>query len=334
MLVVSGGWAQPPALLADSLRSGFRGLSVVNENVVWMSGRKGLVGNSVNHGKKWSWHRVKEYDQLDFRSIHAFSKTSAVMASAGTPAVILTTDDGGRTWLTRYRSDDSTMFFDGIAFWDETHGIIFGDPVNGRMCLMETVDAGKTWKEIPFENRPQLEPGEASFAASGTSICVLPGGQVWIATGGSKARLFHSRDYGHHWEAQQTPMLHGKSSQGIFSVAFHDSLNGVIAGGDYLADSVAATTIFYTRDGGKSWMPGGYVNGYYSCIVYVHDTVVLEAVGARQWSHSYDGGKSWYESTARSANTMAAYRVPGKGVAVFYAGGKAGFIYEFQPYAK
>lgn len=267
LLISAQLFAQKPAELADSLKKGFRGLSVVNENVIWLSGRKGLVGLTKDQGKTFDWTRVNGFEKLDFRSLHAFDEKTALIASAGTPAVILRTEDGAKTWKTVYRSDDSIMFFDGIAFWDANHGIIFGDPVNGSMFLMETTDGGKSWKGIPFEQRPKLEKGEASFAASGTSICVLPGGHVWTATGGTKARLFHSRDYGHHWETIETPMIHGSASQGIFSVCFLDTARGVIVGGDYTNDSLKSNHVFHTKDGGKTWVtPVVSTGGYRSCV--------------------------------------------------------------------
>lgn len=331
LLVSSSLFAQSPEKLADSLKSGFRGLSVVNKQIIWMSGRKGLVGVSTNSGEKWKWNQVKEFSKLDFRSLHAFDAKHALMASAGTPAVILETRNGGKKWTTRFRSDDSAMFFDGMAFWDETHGIIFGDPVNGRMFLMETMDAGKTWNEIPFADRPQLEKGEASFAASGTSICVLPGGHVWTATGGTRARLFHSRDYGHHWETIETPMIHGEASQGIFSVAFFDTLNGVIAGGDYLNDSLTGNNIFTTKDGGKNWLsPAVPVQGYFSCVAYTsRGTFSLVAAGTYRRYYSHFGGSDWGEYLrGHGANTVRVYSDI-YGTAIVFCGSTPGFKYEY-----
>lgn len=329
LLLISAAqsFAQNPAVLADSLRSGFRGLSVVNEKVIWMSGRKGLVGKSTNGGEKWKWNRVKGCEDLDFRSLQAFDKKNAVVASAGTPAVIMKTANGGKSWKQSYRSDDSTMFFDGMAFWDKQHGLIFGDPVNGKMFLMESFDGGATWKEILFADRPQMEKGEASFAASGTTIRVLPGGHVWIATGGTVARVWHSRDYGHHWEVLETPMIHGQPSQGIFSVAFYDTLNGVIVGGDYANDTLKRDHVFYTEDGGKTWnAPEKPTGGYRSCVVYANQHFLC-ATGTSGIDFSYDGGKTWSPETikGRIAVTKGYNTVYATGrplVLIYFAGSK------------
>ena len=260
--------------MADSVKRVFRGLCVVNEKVIWISGQRGLVGRSTNGGKSFSWRRVSGYEKMDFRTLHAFDKKNAVIATAGTQCVILRTEDGGKHWDHVYRNHDTLMFFDGAGFWDEKRGLIFGDPIKGRMFLMETLDGGKTWNEIPFEDRPQLVEGEAAFAASGTTIRTLPNGHVYIATGGVKSRLWHSRDYGHHWEVFETPIIQGKSSQGIFSMAWRDSLSGVIVGGDYLKPNDTIGNCFFTHDGGQTWQePIGNPRGYCSSIENVTEDI-------------------------------------------------------------
>lgn len=277
----------------DSVKKGFRGLSVVNSKVVWISGQKGLVGRSTNGGKKFHWRRINGFSKLDFRTLHAFDKKTAVVATAGTPAAILRTSNGGKTWIQCYLSRDSAMFFDGVGFWDNKRGLIFGDPIKGRMFLMETLDGGKSWTEIPFEDRPQLVEGEAAFAASGTTIRTLPNGHVYIATGGVKSRLWHSRDYGHHWEVFETPIIQGKPSQGIFSIAFGDSIHGVIVGGDYLTPDSTTRNCFMTPDGGRTWIvPQSVPKGYRSCVEYLGAGLFF-TTGPNGSEVGGDGGMQW-----------------------------------------
>ena len=255
-----------------AVHASFRGMSVVNDSVVWLSGSKGTVGITVNGGKSWSWRSVPDFENSDFRSIYAFDAMNAVIASAGTPAVILTTDNGGVSWHERFISNDSAMFFDGIDFWNKKHGIIFGDPVNGRMYLSETFDGGETWKEIPFDKRPLLEKGEAAFAASGTTIRTFGKKEVWIATGGTVSRLWHSTNSGHDWISTQTPIIQGKPSTGIFSIEIAGKGAVVIIGGDYRMDTLSQQNCYFTKTSGKYWEKPGLVNphGYKSCITLTH----------------------------------------------------------------
>jgi hypothetical protein len=289
---------------ADSVKKGFRGLSVVNSKVIWVSGQKGLVGRSLNGGERFHWRRIEGFGKLDFRTLHGFDKKTAVAATAGTPAAILRTTDGGKNWTQCYISRDSAMFFDGVGFWDNKRGLIFGDPINGRMFLMETVDGGKHWAEIPFEDRPQLVKGEAAFAASGTTIRTLPNGHVYIATGGVKSRLWHSRDYGHHWEVFETPIIQGKPSQGIFSIAFKDTMNGVIVGGDYTLPNDTTDNCFVTTDGGRTWKrPYTQPRGYRSSVEYL-ESGVLMCVGTNGSDVSGTDGMHWSSYLAISANVV------------------------------
>src|SRR5690606_29902237 len=118
-----------------------------------------------------------------------------------------------KTWSLVYQTTQNGAFLDGIDFWDKDRGICLGDPVDGRLFILTTEDGGKSWKEAPAENRPAAVPGEACFAASGTSILTQGKGHVFIGTGGGeKARVFRSDDYGKKWSVAKTPMPAGPTS--------------------------------------------------------------------------------------------------------------------------
>src|SRR5205823_5026169 len=76
---------------------------------------------------------------------------------------------------------------------------------------------------------------------------------VWFVTGGSAARVFRSADGGGSWTVAETPIVHGTASAGIFSVAFSDAKNGVIAGGDYKEPDSPGANLALTMDGGATW---------------------------------------------------------------------------------
>ena len=64
-------------------------ISVVNDQIVWVSGSEGTVGLSTNGGTSWKWIRVPRYEKSDFRDIEAFSDREAVIMGITEPAVIL-----------------------------------------------------------------------------------------------------------------------------------------------------------------------------------------------------------------------------------------------------
>jgi hypothetical protein len=85
------------------------------------------------------------------------------------------------------------------------------------------------------------------------SATPTPDSNIWFATGGGVARVFHSSDRGQTWQVTDTPILHGPDSAGIFSIAFRDATHGVIAGGDYKHPDRDGPNLAFTTDGGKTW---------------------------------------------------------------------------------
>ncbi|MEZ4762372.1 MAG: hypothetical protein R3C26_03920 [Calditrichia bacterium] len=147
-----------------------------------------------------------------------------------------------------------------MAFWDAQNGIAFSDPVDGKLLLIRTADGGKTWREFAPDELPATIEGEYAFAASGTCVSVFGENNVWIATGGTAARVFTSTNRGQSWQVFDTKMRSGAPSQGIFSLAFRDALNGVAVGGDYQQPEQPGNTLLRTTDGGKSWQITGWRN--------------------------------------------------------------------------
>jgi len=268
----------------------FRGLSVVDDQVAWVSGSKGWVGKTNDGGKSWSFNQVSGFENSDFRSLYAFDELRALIANAGSPASILITSDGGKNWKPVYTLSHEDAFFDGIDFWNDNDGIIYGDPIDGRMLLLQTSDGGSTWNEIT--NAPALENGEASFAASGTGIRCSNKRQVMISTGGKVSRIWVSKNKGASWATLDTPILQGESSTGIFSFIQSNKVL-IIVGGDYLKESATIQHNFYSLDGGKRWLTPAYpARGYRECIESItHKTLI--ATGPSGTDISLDNGITW-----------------------------------------
>ena len=306
----------------------FRGLSVVDDSVAWVSGSKGWVGRSTNGGKDWSFKQVKNFEQLDFRTLYAFDTKTAVIANAGSPAVILYTNDSGNTWKEVYRNEDSAAFIDGIDFWSRKEGMIHGDPIEGRMLLLYTNDGGQSWAELPKYRRPLLAEGEASFAASGSCIRCISGKRIVIATGGKVSRLWWSNADVSGWQKISTPITQGEASKGIFSMAFRDERTIIIAGGDYKNDTAGTNNIFYTKNGGKDWeAPVLRTRGYRECITYLTANAVL-AVGPSGMDISNNGGIKWEPLNDEKQFHVVKKSRKGKLVIAAGGGGKIGILTE------
>src|ERR1700754_1293912 len=86
--------SQTVKLLNSGSKASLRGLSVVNNDIVWVSGSGGSVGRSIDGGETWIWKTVKGFEKADFRDIEAFDKNTAIITGIASPAYILKTTDG------------------------------------------------------------------------------------------------------------------------------------------------------------------------------------------------------------------------------------------------
>ena len=302
-----------------------RGLSVVSPNVVWASGQRGTVVRTTDGGRTWTRDTVPGAGALDLRAIAATSPLVAHAVSIGDSSRIYRTTDGGRTWSLRWSATRKGTFLDAIRFWDARNGIAMSDPVDGRFLLLVTADGGESWQEVPASALPPALEGEGGFAASGSCLTVAGHADVWFASGGaSVARVYHSADRGRTWTVSATPMRAGVPSAGIFSVAFRDARNGVIAGGDYQQPALRGRNLALTRDGGRTWTLADSAAGpagYRSAVAYVPGipAATLVAVGLSGTDVSHDRGLTWARVDTVAYNSVA-FTTPTRGWAVGPAG--------------
>ena len=73
------------SILTSGLPASLRGLSAVNDKIIWVSGSNGTVGKSLDGGKTWSWMTVPGFEKRDFRDIEAFDAKTAIIMAIATP---------------------------------------------------------------------------------------------------------------------------------------------------------------------------------------------------------------------------------------------------------
>ena len=325
--VRNGIWAQKGFPIVEVVTAGtptsLRGLSVVNDNIAWVSGSNGTVGRTTNGGKNWKWFTVKGFEKRDFRDIEAFDAITAVIIAVAEPAHILKTNDGGETWKVVYENKTKGMFLDAMEFWNEQAGIVVGDPVNGKFFITRSFDGGSSWQDIPLDNRPRADSGEACFAASGTNVRALDRDEAVFVSGGKRSRVFTRN------KTFELPMIQGTETTGANSISVydHDKRNGgkkmIVVGGDFNADTVDKKNCFFTDDGGKTWTaPKIPPHGYRSCVEYLSKKIILTC-GLNGVDYSIDGGKTF---TWISKEGFHVCRIAKYGSSIFLAGnnGKVG----------
>jgi photosystem II stability/assembly factor-like uncharacterized protein len=319
--------AQSPfiEILSTGTKTSLRGLSVVNDNIVWVSGSNGTVGRSTNAGKNWKWMTVNGFEKTEFRDIEAFDGNTAIIMGIGEPAYILKTTDGGENWKVVYENKTKGMFLDAMDFANNQEGIVIGDPINGKVFIARTSNTGNTWEPITEdEKQPLADKGEAFFAASGSNVRLFVNNDYFIVSGGTRSRLFTNT------KAIYLPLTQGKETTGANAIDIFD--NGmprkpgnrmIVVGGDFNADSSTEKNCFYSLNGGNTWMePNTPPNGYRSSVEFLSKKDLLTC-GLNGVDYSGDGGKNWKWISKEGFHVCRIARV---GTAVFLAGnnGKIG----------
>ncbi len=310
--------AQKILQLTTKEKISLRGLSVVNDNIVWASGNNGQVAKSIDAGKTFTWLTVKGYEQRDFRDIEAFDANTAVIMAVDVPAVILKTKDGGKTWKEVFHDDTKGMFLDAMDFTQDGNGIVVGDPINNKLFIATTGNYGDNWLPLkPENNFYTADTGEAFFAASGTNVKITGNKYnpvIAFVTGGTDSRLIF----------EGTPLalniIHGKDSQGANSIAINFSVSRlVITGGDFnTPESTEKNIEIFTIRNGKLLAPSVQTppHGYRSCVSFITDDSLV-CCGLTGVDISNDGGTNWKLISNESYNVCVRAK---KGNAVFLAG--------------
>ncbi|MBA3319688.1 MAG: hypothetical protein H0T50_16575 [Gemmatimonadales bacterium] len=272
-------------------------ISPVSDRIAWASGVGGTYAVTADGGATWRSGVVPGGDSLEFRDVEGVSATIAYLLAAGPGdrSRIYRTEDGGRSWTLQFTNRDTSAFYDCFAFWDPRRGFTMSDAVTGRFPVVRTAD-GERWTDIGGR-LPDPQEGEGAFAASGTCTAVSGDRHGWIATGAApRARVLSTNDGGDTWRSAGTPIAQGSATSGGASIAFRDTLHGILGGGDVAAPDSFADNVARSSDGGRTWrlvtrtpFPGAVYGLAY--IPGGSPTVVATGPGGAAWSA--DEGDRW-----------------------------------------
>jgi photosystem II stability/assembly factor-like uncharacterized protein len=303
------------SLQSTDIDSNLRGVSVAvdstgaNKSIVWVSGSNGAVLRSTDSGKHWTRLHIPDGDALDFRGVQAIGADVAYVMSSGEgeKSRIYKTTNGGKTWQLQYTDHRKPFFLDALVCAARCFAL--SDPIDGKFLVLQSED-GQHWTELPGDHMPAALPNEGAFAASNSSLIMdYDQRALYFATGGPKARVFRSSDLGKTWSVSETPILSGKASAGIFSIALRGA-DLVAVGGDYQDPSGAFKNAAISHDRGETWQLAAAPPGGYRSAVALYDAgyVTVGPNGTEisrdglHWTHTdsinlnavcYENGEGW-----------------------------------------
>lgn len=280
-----------------------RAILAISNDELTFAGSKGDITTTKDGGRTWQTQSLRYNDTIipHFRSI-AKNGENIFALSVANPALLYKGNKNKYELV--YTEEHEKVFYDCMQFFaDGKHGIAVGDPTEDCPSVILTSDGGNTWTKLPCSQLPTFEEGEAFFAASNTNIAIV-NNTVWIGSGGAKARILKSTDFGNTWEIFDTPIVQGDGPQGIYSIDFYDENHGIAIGGNYSKPEDNNANKAITTDGGKTWtLVANNTNpNYKSCVQYVPNTNGEEvfAVGKTGISFSNDGGHTWKQISKES----------------------------------
>lgn len=284
-----------------------RAIETLDENTMWFAGSNGKIGFTNDGGKSWNIDSIY-FDTLkpEFRSI-AIKDSSIFVLSIASPALLFKSMNKGKDWELVYKEEHPATFYNAMAISKNGFGVAVGDPIEECLSVLITENGGKTWNKIDCEKLPIVADGEAGFAASNSNVNIIED-NVWLVTGGTRARVFHSENRGETWQVYNTPIVKGGQMTGIFSSHFYDIQNGIVIGGDWNKKDTNTQNKAITSDGGRTWtlIADGEGPSYRSSVRYIPKSEGKEliAVGIPGISYSNDGGLSWKKISGESYYTI------------------------------
>ena len=253
---------------------------------------------TTDGGNTWTQilNENNKYKFTDFNSC-IFINDNVGWAVGENKSLIKTTD-GGQTWYF-YDLDleDANYYFTNIHFFNSNNGFIIGTKDGSYPIILKTNNGGNSWTQ-------QTSPiNECYF----NDACFINENQVFIIgsyydynTSTNSSILLKTTDGGDNWVDGELTF----ENLNLSSIAFKDSLNGIIVGETMLNDEYYSI-MYKTTDGGLTWNSYAnmnLLNFSFSYITYYNNKYYLAATDNNDNTISY-----LYESS--DSNTWSVVNV-------------------------
>jgi photosystem II stability/assembly factor-like uncharacterized protein len=180
------------------------GLDIVDEDVIWASGRNGQVRLSTNSGRTWraTASSVGNGPTVPYIS---FLDTQTGWVATRNWQQLWATADGGQTWTELTLPEDIAILA-GISLRTAMDGYLLDD----SCALYSTRDGGRSWSrqtlglDGKIVTAYELPLTAIRFTDADHGLVVLS-----LESGGGKALILHTDDGGATWEQEDAPVPTG-----------------------------------------------------------------------------------------------------------------------------
>ncbi len=199
----------------------------------------------------------------------------------GSRGTFLATTDGGKSWQKLAKFTDDTVreivFLDKSTGWLLIERDVFSLGTKSPTYLMKTVDGGKNWSKIEFENKQKQRITKIFFASNGFGLAI-----------GETGALYGLEDNDSNWKKLAAP-----SNYLMLDGVFTDNLHSTVVGGGGM--------IIFSEDAGVSWnqaIVAGNEKTRLNSVFFINAKNGWTAGSNGKIYQTVNGGKYW-----RSQNT-------------------------------
>jgi photosystem II stability/assembly factor-like uncharacterized protein len=243
---------------------------------------------SIDGGDNWSIDTVTiATGNLPLDLMVVDEQTVYFTGLDGSSNYLFYTTDGGASWNYKVQNQVANSIGVFIKAFSSSDFLSFG--WGQRVATSD--DGGSTWMA---RTTPAMLPGEFFCESSGTNDIAIQSNHAWVPT--SKGRVFISTDKGITWSIYNSSLYPNRCIQ---TIAFTDSIHGIVGSSFTSAPGTAPTMLAGTSDGGLTWSnlssPPRYIEnltpvpGQAGTYVAVADTQVTQPGSM----YTLDNGNSW-----------------------------------------
>jgi photosystem II stability/assembly factor-like uncharacterized protein len=265
-------------------------VAAIDAQNAWVVGKQGTILRTRNGGSTWQLQEVPaDVSEADLCGVYAVDRKTAWVGGAvwdaDSPAVILHTTDGGRTWTRQGQGLNLKADLCGVYASDATHAWAVGGLEPGQRfgTIVRTSDGGATWERISYTLDRSVDSfplimihgvdantlwavghDQAIYSTDGgltwvdseltvgtydeNGVFVVDHNTVWVVT--DLGGIYRSDDSGAHWQKQTLPP--GTTGDWVLRISAIDDRSAWAVTRPPYGSSPGH--ILHTSDGGQTWV--------------------------------------------------------------------------------